>query len=205
MIYLQNSEKSSTLHNKAAEKVGIGTYYLADLPKYFEIQRTNNFIFYVVGLAGSLDIPQNKYAQANAEDIIQLSVSKASVPHFKQSPIEVKRGNNTMKFAGTPTFDSGSITVNDFIGAGTKDVLLAWQRKAYDVQTEKVGLASDYKRDAYLIEQTPDYQTVRVWVLKGCWISGLSEGGYDHEGNGKNTIDVTIEYDKAWVDTTGIE
>ena len=136
----------------------------------------------------------------NADDVIKLSVSSSSVPHFTQTTISVKRGNNEMKFAGTPSFGDGTIKLNDWIGAGTKDVLLAWQRLSYNVKTEKVGLAADYKRDAYLLEYTPDDQLVTTWVLKGCWISGLSEDGFDHESNEKNVITATITYDKAYID-----
>lgn len=201
-INLQNVDRPSTLH-EAGDK--LGTYYLTDNPKYYEIQRSNNFVFYVSGLSKKLSIANNKYAQENADDIIKISVNKATVPHFTQSAIQVKRGNNTMKFAGAPEFGSGSIDLNDYIGAGTKDVLLAWQNKSYDVRTEKVGLASDYKKDAYLLEYTPDYQLVRTWKLMGCWISGLSEGEYSHDSADKHTISATIEYDKAWIDISDVE
>lgn len=203
-IHLQNTDKASTLHT-AGEN--LGTYYLTDNPKHYEIQRTNNFVFYVEGLNSTLkeNLSHNTYAQANAEQVLKISVSKAFVPHFSMSAITVKRGNNEMKFAGTPTFGSGSIQLNDYIGAGTKDVLVAWQGKAYDVRTEKVGLVTDYKHDAYLLEYTPDYQLVRTWKLFGCWVSSLEDGGYDHESNGKNMITATIEYDKAWLDTSDIE
>lgn len=200
-INLKNTDKQSTIHTNGDK---LGTYYLTDNPKYYEIQRTNNFIFYVSGLSGSIQTPGSAYAQSNADEVIKLSVSKSSVPHFSQSVIEVKRGNNSMKFAGVPTFDSGSITCNDYIGAGTKDALIGWQNQSYNVQTEKVGLAQDYKRDAYLLEYTPDYQLVRTWKLAGCWISKLTEDEYNHESNDKHTISVTIEYDKAWLDTSDI-
>lgn len=201
-INLQNVDRPSTLH-EAGDR--LGTYYLTDNPKYYEIQRSNNFVFYVSGLSKAFNIANNKYAQDNADDVIKISVNKATVPHFTQSAIQVKRGNNTMKFAGAPEFGSGSIDLNDYIGAGTKDVLLAWQNKSYDVRTEKVGLASDYKKDAYLLEYTPDYQLVRTWKLMGCWISGLSEGEYSHDSADKHTITATIEYDKAWIDISDVE
>ena len=201
-IYLQNQDKQSTLH-EAGDK--LGTYYLTDNPKYYEIQRTNNFMFYVTGLAGSLNITNNSYAQENAEDIIKLSVNKASIPHFEQDVVSVKRGNNEMKFAGAPKFGSGEISLNDYIGAGTKDVLMAWQNKSYDVRTEKVGLATDYKRDAYLLEYTPDYQLVRTWKLMGCWVSNISEDAYNHDSADKHQISATIQYDKAWIDISDIE
>ena len=201
-INLQNVDRPSTLH-EAGDR--LGTYYLTDNPKYYEIQRSNNFVFYVSGLSKAFNIANNKYAQDNADDVIKISVNRATVPHFTQSAIQVKRGNNTMKFAGVPEFGSGSIDLNDYIGAGTKDVLLAWQNKSYDVRTEKVGLASDYKKDAYLLEYTPDYQLVRTWKLMGCWISGLSEGEYSHDSAEKHTISATIEYDKAWIDISDVE
>lgn len=201
-INLQNVDRPSTLH-EAGDR--LGTYYLTDNPKYYEIQRSNNFVFYVSGLSKAFNIANNKYAQDNADDVIKISVNRATVPHFTQSAIPVKRGNNTMKFAGVPEFGSGSIDLNDYIGAGTKDVLLAWQNKSYDVRTEKVGLASDYKKDAYLLEYTPDYQLVRTWKLMGCWISGLSEGEYSHDSADKHTISATIEYDKAWIDISDVE
>lgn len=201
-ILLQNKIQESTLH-KSGEK--LGTYYLASDPTHYEIQRSNTFMFYVNGLSKMLDIPQNTWAADNADDVIRLSVNKASIPHFTQSAISLKRGNNTMKFAGTPEFDQGSISVTDFIGAGTKDILMAWQGKSYDVKTEKVGLATDYKKDAYLLEYTPDYQLVRTWKLMGCWISSISEPEYSHDsGADKRSIDVKIEYDKAWIDTSDI-
>lgn len=201
-INLQNVDRPSTLH-EAGDR--LGTYYLTDNPKYYEIQRSNNFVFYVSGLSKAFNIANNKYAQDNADDVIKISVNRATVPHFTQSAIQVKRGNNTMKFAGVPEFGSGSIDLNDYIGAGTKDVLLAWQNKSYDVRTEKVGLASDYKKDAYLLEYTPDYQLVRTWKLMGCWISGLSEGEYSHDSADKHIISATIEYDKAWIDISDVE
>ena len=200
-VKLGNSTVNSTTHQTSAQMPNPGTYYLANNPTIYEIQRTNNFVFYTSGLADIIDIPSNSSAQQNADSILELSVSKSTVPHFKQQAIAIKRGNNTMKFAGVPEFESGSLTINDYIGSGVKDILMAWQARAYDVNTEKVGLAKDYKIDAYLLEYTPDYQLVRTWKLVGCWISGISEGEYNHESNDKHTIDVTIEYDKAYMET----
>ena len=200
-VNLRNEIKDSTVDVAGQQ---LGTYYLADNPQYYEIQRSNNFMFYISGLSKSLGIEENEYADNNSDEVIKLSVNGTFIPHFKQQAISVKRGNNTMKFAGVPEFDDGELKLDDFIGAGTKDVLLAWQRKAYNVQTEKVGLAKDYKRDAYLLEYTPDYQLVRTWVIRGCWIGGLSEDGYSHDSNEKHQITATIYYDKAYPDNSDI-
>ena len=197
-INLRNVQRPSKIDIPANDP--IGTYYLADNPKYFEPQRDNTFMFYVDGLSKKLNIVNNEYARVNADDVLRLSVKSSSVPHFTTEPITINRGNSQMHFAGKSKFGEGKLVVNDYIGAGTKDVLLAWQRKVYNVETEKTGLASDYKLDAYLLEYTPEYQLVITWKLYGCWITGLSEGDYDHESSGLKTIDVSIIYDKAIID-----
>ena len=54
-----------------------------------------------------------------------------------------------------------------------------------------------YKKNCTLIEYTQDYEQIRQWELRGCWISSLSEDPFDKESDGKRQITVKIEYDKA--------
>lgn len=201
-INIQNKNVASKLDIPAAES--IGTYYLADNPKYFEPQRSNTFQFYVSGLSKKLNITNNNYAKENADDVLRLSVKTSSVPHFNIGKVSISRGNSNMNFAGKPEFSDGTIVLNDYIGAGTKEVLMGWQAKAYNVRTEKVGLASDYKTDAYLIEYTPEYSIVRKWVLRGCWISAISEGEYDSDSSEAKQLTATLVYDKAYIDDSEI-
>ena len=205
-IRINGTDKQTTINQSSASPMG--TYHMAANTNIYEIQRTNNFEFIVTDIdgiqrAGMIGGETNGNI-ANAQEIIRMAVSSASVPFFKQPAIEVKRGNNTMKFAGVPTFDAGKIKVNDYIGASAKEVLLAWQALSYNVVTEKVGLASDYKKDCYLVEYTPDYQKVRQWKMHGCWISELSSAEFASETNDKMQIDITIEYDKAELDTSDV-
>lgn len=184
----------------------LGTYHLADNPNLYEIQRSNNFEFIVTDIDGILRAGMQgdeTYARINnAQEVLRMSVDSAFVPHFTQSTISVRRGNNELKFAGIPSFSSGQLTLNDYIGADTKAVLMAWQHLSYDVYTEKVGLVEDYKKDCYLVEYSPDYQMVRRWILHGCWISNLNEGDFSAQSNGTHQIQVTIEYDRAELDTS---
>jgi hypothetical protein len=128
---------------------------------------------------------------------IALNVTKSSVPHFSLEVLEYKRGNEKVKFAGIPSFEAGSLTVDDVVGIDTKNILLAWQAQAYDVHTGKGGRMKDYKKTCTLIEYTQDYEQIRRWELKGCWISELSEDQFDRESDGKRAITVTLQYDKA--------
>lgn len=62
---------------------------------------------------------------ANAQEVLKLNVVASSVPNYSITPLEYKRGNDTIKFAGTPSFEAGEITVDDIVGVDTKSILLA--------------------------------------------------------------------------------
>ena len=207
-INLRNNSSTSTIFDKSTDIPG--AYYLAENPKYFEPQRGNTFKLSITGLKEKLSetsetVSVNNYAIDNIEEVIQLSIKSSSVPHFTTEPISINRGNTTMHFAGKSSFGDGKLVVNDYIGAGTKDALLAWQRLVFNPSTEKTGLASDYKMNATLVEYTPEYQVVRTWKIYGCWITGLSEADYDYDTADAKTIDCNIKYDKAIIDFSETE
>jgi hypothetical protein len=132
-----------------------------------------------------------------AAEILKLNVIKAPVPHFDLKVLEYKRGNETVKFAGTPEFQTGSITVDDVVGLDTKSILMAWQALAYNVNTRKGGRMKDYKIDCQLVEYTQDFTIVRTWDLFGCWVSKISESEFDKETDNKRQITADIQYDYA--------
>lgn len=187
----------------------IGVLHLCQNPELYEVARNNNFEFIIhfqdkrhtdpLARAGIID-PNGEadfISPDKGQEVARLSVIETSVPQFKQDEIVISRGNTKAYFAGTPTFGSGTLKVNDFIGADTKSVLMAWQRLSYDVNSEKVGRAADYKRNCTLVEYTPDYEMVRYWTLEGCWVVELSEGNFNMEDGGKRAITATIRYDRA--------
>lgn len=173
-----------------------GAYHLADNPELYDVQRENNFEFIVTDIDDLVNVA-NGNVIPNAQTTLKFSVVSTSVPMFTQEVITVKKGNSTIKLAGVPTFGEGRLTVNDFIGADTKSALMSWQNLSYNVETEKVGRAADYKKTCYLIEYTPDYKQVRTWKLYGCWVAGLQNGDFNNENSGKKTVEATISYDKA--------
>jgi hypothetical protein len=151
--------------------------------------------------AGASDV----ITSAKAQEILKLNVVSAPVPHFSVKVEEFKRGNDTIKFAGTPTFESGSIKVDDFIGVNAKDTLMAWQALTYNVHTRKGGRMKDYKKTATLIEYTQDFEEVRSWTLYGCWVSKLSESEFDKSNDGMRQITADIQYDYAYLNSDEAE
>jgi hypothetical protein len=147
--------------------------------------------------SGDTDAATSSDRIARAQETLKLNVIKAPVPHFSLEVLKYKRGNDTVNFAGVPTFESGNIVVDDVVGLDTKTILMSWQALAYNVYTRKGGRMKDYKKNCTLIEYTQDFEQVRSWTLYGCWISNISEGEFDKENDGKRQITAKIEYDRA--------
>ena len=188
-----------------ARATTVGAYHFSANKELFEIQRGNNFDFVIDKSLDNLSAYGNETKTfPKAQENIRLSVSSASVPHFSQNAIEVRRGNTAVKYAGVLSWSSGSIECYDFIGAETKDILMAWQARSGNPMYQTVGQQADYKVTANLIEYTPDYnQIVRTWRLDGCWISSIDEDAFSVDANGARKIRCTIEYDRAVVDSYG--
>lgn len=189
----------------AENKNIFGAHHLADNLSLYEVQRSNNFEFQVgfdvagkILKAGTSTTQDSDYLDgATSQEVLRIAVSKASVPHFQQEVITIRRGNSAIKAAGTVTFPSGTLTLVDYIGADVKSILQAWRALSYNVVSDTIGAMKDYKFNCVLSEYTPSYELVRYWDLKGCWISGLEEDDFDMDSGDKRMVRATVEYDYA--------
>lgn len=135
----------------------LGTYHISQDIQNYESARSNFFSLLIDDLDDLL-YPEFAYTGSNGEneyvtrsgaggksgqEIIKLSVNKMFVPHFNLGVIEVRRGNSVVKFTDTPTWEAGTIELQDFVGLKTKSLLMAWQALAYDVVTDTQGRAGD--------------------------------------------------------------
>ena len=183
----------------------ISSYHLADDPALYEPSRNHAFQFVLNSKLNTL-LAAGVFKKAAADDdyfndvveVIKISVSEASVPHFDLEVVSIKRGNSTVKYAGAPSWGEGSLKLDDFVGARTKDILMAWNALVYDSAADVVHLANNYKFDCTLIEWNGAFsKKIRSWTLKGCWLKSISEGNFTHADNGLRSIDATIVYDRA--------
>ena len=178
-----------------------GVYHLADNPAQYQPVRTNNYRCICQGLeelvrVGGDENNRNDYLE-NAQEVIDFSVVSFDAPNFTQDEIQIRRGNSTVYFAGTPRFNTSNLVINDFVGADGKSILQAWQALSYDVVNDIINPSTKYKKDMLILEYTPDNVLLKVWELKGCWITSLTETGYSSESPAKKTVTATIRYDRA--------
>ena len=179
-------------------RTDISAYHMAANPDLYETQKSNAFKFFVTGLDPLIN-PVTGEIIPNASDILKQSTFSFDPPSFSQDPITVRMGNTVNKTAGTPTFSEGSLSLHDFVGVATYDVLYSWQSLSFNIKTARVGLAKDYKKTAYLLEYTTDFsKVVRVWKLYGVWISNLKKDGFNNADNAQEVkIQCSLSYDWA--------
>ena len=193
-----------------------GTGHMVNVADW-EPQRTNNFEVVIEGLdtlvtagavtATSLDNGQfsadptadsnGVLNPANAAERIMLSVDSFSAPTIEIAQITTHYGNNSVKWAGKPDFPNSSLVINDYIGIQVEQILAAWFRCAYDFKTETIGLASNYKKTAYLIEYAPNGAYARAWRLDGCWLASFQLGDWNQAGNDQRKLTATLVYDRV--------
>ena len=179
-------------------RTDISAYHIAANPDLFEVQKSNAFKFIITGLDNLVN-PITGEVITNAADTLKQSVFSFDPPSFSQQPIEVRMGNTVSKTAGTPVFSDGTLSLHDFVGVATYDVLYACQALSFNIKTGRVGLASEYKKTAYLLEYTTDFsKIVRVWKLYGVFVSGLKKDGFDNSSNAQEVkIQCSLSYDWA--------
>lgn len=175
-----------------------GTFHLASNPASYQPVRQNNYRFIVQGLDNLVRVGNDETdIITNAQEVLDFSVISFDAPHFTQDDITVSRGNSKIYYAGVPTFSEGSLKINDFAGADGKSILEAWQNLSYNVIDDTIQSSDKYKIDATILEYLPDNTLVRYWELKGCWVKGITEDGYDSESGSKKTVTATIRFDRA--------
>lgn len=166
----------------------------------YEPQRTNNFEIQFPELENLKNLQSDgTYGRTfnNAGNKITLSVKSVGSLNQSVDSMAVHYGNNAIKYAGKPTLNSISISVNDFIGIETERILESWSSLVYNKYTQTVGRASSYKKDAYLLEYAPDGTNVKVWKLEGCWPGSITYGGFDQQG-GQREISFDLNVDFAY-------
>jgi hypothetical protein len=158
----------------------LGAAHLAS--ENWEVQRQNNFEISIAGVGGRA---------------LTLAVESGFLPAESNEIIELNFGNSKVKVAGIATFEDGTLVVKDIIQQDTEKVIRDWRKQVYNPETDAVGLAVNYKKQARVIQWAPDGSLERTWKIIGAWPSTVNYGTLDYTASDKKTIEITLTYDKA--------
>lgn len=149
-----------------------------------EVRRPNNFKVVIEGIGAD---------EANLELIMQ----RAFLPKVTLNPIELRHGNEALKFAGAASWEGGQITILDTLSKTELNLLLDWFNETYDTETGTLGLAKDYKKTATIYEYAADGRYVRSWPIEGAWISSTDLGTLDATSDALKEISFVIQIDPS--------
>lgn len=190
-----NTSGMTSYSSASAKKLGTGFMVKNE---NWEPQRINNFELVIEGLNEIILANGETFKCGDAGDRIMLSVQNFTAPSLEIARITTQYANNSVKWAGKPEFPDSSVTVNDYIGVQVERILSAWFRAAYDFDSEKIGLAKNYKKTAHLIEYDPQGGQPRIWKMEGCWLANFNLGEWNQDGNQQRQIQATFVYDRVY-------
>lgn len=148
-----------------------------------DVRRTNNFILTIAGI--------------NPDQNLDLVIRRAFLPRVSLNPLDIRRGNDSIKLAGVASWQGGQITILDTLSRKELDAVLEWFNQTYDTETGAIGLASEYKKDGTITEYASNGRMVRQWTVNNMWISELNLGELSMADGTEKEIQLTIQIDPS--------
>lgn len=148
-----------------------------------DVRRTNNFIMTIEGVTDSSDL--------------ELVMQNAWLPKLSINVLELRHGNDALKFAGTASWEGGQCTIIDTLSKDELDTLLEWVNLVYKWQEGSIGLASEYKKSGLITEYASNGEYVREWKVEGLWPSDIDLGQLNAAQAELKEISFTIQIDPS--------
>lgn len=144
---------------------------------------------------------------------LNVSLQNINAPTKSIAAIVIDFFNSRINFAGKPTYGTSNITLNNFIGIKSRNILAAWSDIALnprnlaggwarslpdtelnasgligrndlnDAQLDRLFSLIGYKVDGILLECARDGTIVNQWDYIGMWISQFTPGSYNTSGS----------------------
>lgn len=157
--------------------------------KQFQLQRKNHF---------EVQFGCNDNQQSFIDKDLKFMLVSFPLPKETTESSDINYFNQTIKVAGKTSFETTTMVLRDAIEYDTELKFLDWRKRVYDPKKGTMGLASDYKTSAIVIEYTPNKEEMRRWKIIGCWPSGIDYGELTYDDGGEKQLSVTLSYDFAY-------
>lgn len=149
---------------------------------------TNNFEIRIYNLDGS--------SPTGSSDLLTLTTAEIGEISEEQDIITVHYGNGLIKFPSKVSYGDVSWTLNCYCKPNVLNALREWRNLVFDPKSERMGLPSEYMKQAYFIRYDGQGNPRDVLRSPGIWISGLNYGGFNQEGGSLVQVSVTLVLSK---------
>lgn len=195
-IIVPNNGASLLAQDEIQDKY-LGTTYILQHKEDFEPGRTSDFVLKIKFARDLYDMQGQLVATADqATEALALSLRDYTGPQMSIETLNVRTGNGSVNYAGTPSVGNSPISFTDYIGQKTEFILLAWYSMAHNIMNDKIGFKEYYSNDGLLYKWAPNGTRQISWWLLGCWINEYNQGQFSRQNPELRQFSTTILYDK---------
>ena len=121
---------------------------------------------------------QNRFVML-INGIPSFMVKTASAPSFEDEEVKLDHINTYRKIRGKREWGNMDMTLYDPITPSGAQAVMDWARLSYESVTGRAGYSDFYKKDLTLNILGPVGDIVSEWVIKGAFITSMSQGDFD--------------------------
>lgn len=130
-----------------------------------------------------------------------LPPEKSARPSLSFKEIQAEHLNETIYFAGKPDWKPINVTLYDI--KTNKNPIFDWLKNQYDT----CGGKGDWKRPGPKWKRNVNLELydgcgniIEKWVLMNAWPNNMEWGELDMKMSDYCTVDMTLRYDRAWIE-----
>jgi len=148
--------------------------------------------------ARQFDFDIKIYDIAGSKDVT-LSVESGFLPNVTNEEIELPFFNSRIWVAGKASYETGTLTVRDFIDQQVASNIWNWYQRVYNSVSGYLGRQTEYKKKAdittYKVGLTEGAIAASKWKISGVWPTAVNFGTLDYTANDIVKIELTLRYE----------
>lgn len=137
---------------------------------------------------------QNRFV-LYADGIPSFMVKNVTAPNFTDESIKLDHINTYRKLRGKREWGDMDLTMYDPVTPSGAQAVMDWARISYESVTGRSGYSDLYKKDLTLNVLGPVGDVVSEWVVKGAFITNMSQGSFDWSSSDPVELTITVAMD----------
>lgn len=122
-------------------------------------------------------------------------IKNVSAPSFEDEEVKLDHINTYRKIRGKREWNNMDMTLYDPITPSGAQAVMDWARLSYESVTGRAGYSDFYKKDLTLNILGPVGDIVSEWVIKGAFITSMSQGDFDWATSDVAELSITVAMD----------
>lgn len=139
---------------------------------------------------------QNRFIMSMGDTgIPAFMVKNVTAPNFEDEVVKLDHINTYTKIRGKREWGNMDMTLYDPITPSGAQAVMDWARLSYESVTGRAGYRDFYKKEIKLQILGPVGDVVSEWVLKGSFITNMSQGSFDWSTSDVAELTMTVAMD----------